>query len=138
MTLIAAAVIALALGDAPGSWVVLVSTTGGFTGRGAGAVTVRSDGAAACDVPLQCAATAPADSIRQLASAILLARGLTWERPSSRSICNDCIVTTLTLYVRQADGTESRAVFTWDDVDAPQLPARVREIYDAAMRLGRR
>jgi hypothetical protein len=129
---------ALALGDTPGSWVADVATTGGYTGRGNGSISVRSDGAAACVAPLRCDTRAPADTIARLASAIERANGTAWERPASRSTCNDCIVTTLTIRTRQADGAATRTVYSWDNVDGPQLPAPVRAVYDTVMTAVRR
>ena len=136
--MLAAAIVALALADAPGSWVVDVTTTGGYTGRGAGAVSVRSDGAAACDAPLQCARAAPGDALASLTSSLEAIRGVTWDRPASRTTCNDCIVTTMTVHIRQTDGTESRVAYTWDNVEAPLVPPPVLTLYDTVMRLAHR
>lgn len=129
---------ALALGNAPGSWVADVATTGGFTGRGAGSISVRSDGAAACAMPLRCDATIATGRIATLTDTLDAARRSVWQRPPSRSVCNDCIVTTLTIRTRLTDGSESRTVFTWDNAEAPQLPAAVHTFYDDVIAVGRR
>ena len=129
---------ALALGSTPGSWVAEVTTTGGYTGRGAGSVHVRADGSALCGAPLQCGARVSADALHRIAAALETARGITWERPTARSVCNDCIVTTLTLRTRQANGTEAVTTYVWDNSDAEQVPAGVRAIYDTLTAVARR
>jgi hypothetical protein len=129
---------ALALGDAPGSWVADVTTTGGYTGRGAGSVHVRADGATACGAPLACGAAVSGDAFQRIAAALQAARGIAWERPATRTVCNDCIVTTLTVHTRQADGSEAVTTYVWDNSDAAQVPREVRAMYDSIMGIARR
>jgi hypothetical protein len=127
----------LLLADAPGAWVVEVTTTGGFAGGGSGNFAIRADGATFCSAPLRCV-EASAAQLTKVADTIGRLTTTAWVRPTRAGGCFDCITTTLTLRNRESDGGERTTTFSWNVVDMKDLPADVRSVYDAAMSMARR
>jgi hypothetical protein len=125
----------LPLADVPGSWVADVSTSGGFTGRGKGGLTVDSAGMMLCTAPMLCAGIARPGSLAPVADALAHLRTPAWGDPRRTGLCRDCYTTTLTLRSRQPDGGEARSVFVWTDTDFAGIPPDVRTAYASVMAL---
>ena len=126
----------LALGNGRGAWVVEVTTSGGFTGRGRGNFAVRVDGVTACTPPMQCATLAP-HQLSPVANAVGQLITERWTPEPSRSVCNDCVLTTMTLRKRDANGVDVMRTFSWTEVTWEQVPRDVGGIYQAVMELAR-
>lgn len=124
--------ISLPLLDTPGSWVVEVSTSGGFSGRGKGSFAVRTNGTMTCIAPLTCTADAVPSAVALLSDAVAHLQTTTWGQPNDSGICRDCFLTTFVVRVRRPDGGESRAVFSWTDVTFKNVPDDVRTAYERA------
>lgn len=118
-----------------GAWVVHVTTSGGFTGRGAGGASLTSQGKAIFSFMNDSSAiNLPADALSRMSEIIALAKPAAWQTLTS-SACRDCITTTLTLYRREPDGTQSSHVASWDDTTLEKMPKEVVELYEVVMNL---
>jgi len=114
------------------SWSLRVHTTGGFTGRGVGSLTISSDGQMACD-SAPCAAAAASGALGTFGSAVASAvADATWGTQPWSTLCSDCIRTTLILKRRDGDLVRVYRA-SWDDSQAvaPQL----RELRRLALEL---
>ena len=116
----------------PGGWVVEVTTTGGFTGRGLGNFAVAGDGTMACTLPFRCAGIAQ-DGARRVARAVAGVTTTAWTQPSSGSICSDCVTTTMTIRRRAGDGSEQSTTYSWTVASTKDVPADVQNVFDAAL-----
>ena len=104
------------------AWSLRVHTTGGFTGRGVGSVTVSSDGQMACG-PAPCATPAVTALLESFGKAISSAVvGAVWGPQPLSSVCSDCIRTTIVLKRREGDVVRLYRA-SWDDSQsvAPEL-----------------
>jgi hypothetical protein len=128
----------LALADDEGAWVVAVVTSGGFTGRGTGSLTVSSAGESSCVAVAACPARLVEDARRSLTRRVL---ALTL-RPISpppeprprQGVCNDCVTTTLTVRRRDADG-ERGVTYSWDVTTSSRIPGEVLRLHDELLAL---
>jgi hypothetical protein len=117
----------------PKAWVVEVSTSGGFTGRGKGGVIVQWDGTLACTPPLAACGTAlSGESLRMLAA---LVTSLTADQhvAATSVLCNDCFVTTMVVRRRAADGSEIVMTYHWNDAEFPAMPPAVKRLHAAVV-----
>ena len=99
------------------AWSLRVHTTGGFTGRGIGSVTISSDGQLGCG-PAPCATRVPTASLRPVITALTSIVDAAWIRRTPSGICSDCIQTTIALKRREGDIVRT-FVATWDDSQTP-------------------
>jgi hypothetical protein len=119
--------------DKPDAWVLQVISRGGFDGRGAGDLTITSDGA----VSLSNAATAaspPPDLLQSLRSYIQAAAPSSWTG-SRLGICSDCIRTLVVLTRRQTDGLLNTTTAFWDATTRADVVPDVLRIHDLAKAL---
>jgi hypothetical protein len=118
------------------AWVVQVVTSGGFTGRGRGDVTLTSAGVVTCSpaVVVPCADKLSPASLESLSKLIASANPKKWQdRPGGA--CSDCYGTLLVLQRRDAKGRcESYKVY-FDDTTLALMPEEVRQIYARAFDL---
>lgn len=125
----------LDLPDGNGAWVLRVETSGGFGGRGQGAITLSSAGALACAAVPSCPARLDPEAQRSLTT--LIARVPLASPPPRRDlpatgVCNDCITTMLTLRRRDAQGVDQVVGYSWNEVTAASVPGEVLRLRAAA------
>ena len=109
------------------AWSLSVHTSGGFTGRGAGSVTISSDGQlgcgpAPCETPL----------LERFGKAIVSAVAEPWGGPGPSTICSDCIRTTIVLKRRDGDLVRVYRA-SWDD--SQSVTPQLRELRRLALEL---
>lgn len=130
-------------------WTIAIETSGGFTGMGAGGVTVTSTGNATVSEPARpgrtdrpaaaggCRYTVPPDILKRLAAAVAKARPSTWAksyvRPENPNGCCDQFRYTLTLEVGKPESPTSTARTFWYDDSAALRPADLREVYETVI-----
>ena len=113
-----------------GAWSLRVDTSGGFTGRGVGSVTISSDGQMACG-PAPCATPVALPLLKPVADVIPSVEAA-WIRQTPSGLCRDCILTTIALKRRDGDVVRTYRA-GWDDSQsvAPEL----RELRRLALEL---
>ena len=137
----AAGLPALALPPGAGAWVVRIETSGGLTGRGSGSFAASSAGELLCVAAAGC----PSRLVPQVQESIdrLLAEIPVLADAASRpptfhsSICNDCVITTMTVQRRNGDG-ERTVQFRWDEGTLGTVPSEVLRLHSAVLSLSRR
>jgi hypothetical protein len=112
------------------AWSLLVSSTGGITGRGLGTVTVVSDGSASC-VPTACATPVEATRLKRISTSLSAVAENAWITRAPSATCSDCMQTTITLKQRRKDGIRT-SVASWDDSQnpAPELRELRRLVFE--------
>jgi hypothetical protein len=125
------------------AFVMDLDTTGGFTGRGRGGVTVDSDGhVRAARIgglnrdASECRAQLAADELESLQRAVAVGRLQTWPEtfaPAGDTGCCDRIKWTLRLQHREADDRVRTVVTTWYDANEERLPKDAAVIRDVAL-----
>jgi hypothetical protein len=116
------------------AWAVQIVTTGGFTGKGRGNVTLTSDGTIQRFGPDgSCSIKLPDDTMKALTETVFAANS-TYNTDGSvdRQICADCIVTALVVTRRKSGGDETLAS-SWDDATQAKVAADLLNIYQAVM-----
>ena len=139
-TLLVAACIALARAQAPaaqplpvlptepGSWVVEVTTRGGFTGQ------VQSIAVSSVDEIVCNGSECDRGAIRGAKATITsLIAGLaaTVASDKRRNLCMDCETRQVTVYRREPTGTSTTATFTWNILGQSDIPDAVKGLYAA-------
>jgi hypothetical protein len=123
------------------AWVVRIETSGGITGRGAGHFTANSAGTIFCLAVSRCPDQLPSDTRLRLSRLIASVPpgGLPSNAPPSspRSICNDCVVTTMTVQYRTTEGERTQR-YTWDETTARAIPETVLRLHAALVALASR
>ena len=116
----------------PNAWSIQVHTSGGFTGRGAGSVTISSDGRMGCTAE-PCATPVAAGLLdpfgKAVASAVL---GAGWGGQPLSTLCSDCIRTTIVLKRREG-AVVSVYRASWDD--SQSVTPELRELRRLALDL---
>jgi hypothetical protein len=118
------------------SWVVQVVTRGGFTGRGRGDVTLKSDGVVSCSPTVfdPCAGALTPASLETLSKLISAANPKQWkDKPGG--LCRDCYVILFALQRRDAKGRAKSYLVYFDDTTLAQMPEEVRQMYKHAFEL---
>lgn len=121
-------------------WRVEVTTHGGLTGRGAGALKLRSTGELEVVLPggRRCRLRAPAAALDRVGQAVHRARPSHWRPryfvPDNPTGCCDQVATTMAL-VRGPGGAEQRSVTGWFDESRQLVPPDALAVHDAAMEL---
>jgi len=124
-----------ALPDAEGSWTILITTTGGFTGEGRGSASFTSSGTRSCQLPSGTCSPLLSDEksapLKQFAGSFdaSLWRNAT---PASISICSDCYVTTAT-FSRRESGLAKSYTFTWSIANSSGVPPDLVRIAELAL-----
>ena len=127
----------------PLAFVIELDTTGGFTGRGRGGVTVDSGGTVRASrvggsnrqASAQCRTRLTADQLESLQRAVAAARLQPWPEtfaPEGDSGCCDRYRWTLRLAQRQPDDQVRTAATMWYDGNEGRLPKDVTVIRDIA------
>ena len=116
----------------PNAWSMQVHTSGGFTGRGVGSVTISSDGRLGCG-PAPCATPVAAGLLdpfgKAVASAVI---GAGWGGQPLTTLCSDCIRTTIVLKRREG-AVVSVYRASWDD--SQSVTPELRELRRLALDL---
>jgi hypothetical protein len=130
----------------PGSraFVIDLDTTGGFTGRGRGGVTVDSDGrvraariGGANRDASECRSQLPAEELESLRVAVSAAAEQPWPEsfaPAGDDGCCDRHRWTLRVEQRHTDDRVRTSATMWYDGNDDRLPKEVAVIRDVAMR----
>lgn len=113
------------------AWSLRVHTSGGFTGRGAGSVTISSDGRMTCG-PAPCATPDVTTLLDPFGKAIVSAVAGPWKGPGPSTICSDCIRTTIVMKRRDGDVVRIYRA-SWDDSQA--VAPELRELRRLALEL---
>jgi hypothetical protein len=111
------------------AWSLIVHTTGGFTGRGVGTVTISSDGRMVC--PAACASLGGAQ-MRLISSSVDSIQGAAWVSHVPTGFCRDCVFTTVVLKRREGDGVRTY-IASWDD--SQSVTPELRELRRLALEL---
>lgn len=113
------------------AWTLQISYTGGFTGLGAGTVTIVSDGTMTCERPKPCVAALAGPQLQRLTTMLASILETAWIRQMPSGICSDCMQTTIVLKRRAGDGVR-RLVASWDDsqATAPELRELRRLVFE--------
>jgi len=116
------------------AWAVQIVTTGGFTGKGRGNVTLTSDGTLQLFGPDGSCSVKLADETMKALTETVFAANSTYntDRLVDRQICADCIVTALVVTRRKTGGDETLAS-SWDDATQSKVAADLLNIYHAVM-----
>ena len=125
----------MALAQAAGSWVVEITTSGGFSGRGRGSLTVASDGTTRCAGPATCASRLAGDAINMMTGRLAALRTAGWEVTPADDTCRDCYQTTMTVRRRPRDGGEAISVFKWTDITFTKAPDDVKRVYETMVQV---
>jgi hypothetical protein len=117
-----------------GSWAVQIVSRGGVMGTGKGDLIITSEGEATLTQAnsTRIMKLSP-EAIMKVAQVVAPTKPANWNTPSD-SLCNDCYVTMLVLYRRQA-GIEHIYTVEWDDITKGKLPEDVIQLYVTAMSL---
>ena len=119
---------AVELPDGSGAWVVEVVTSGGIMG-GARRAVLTSLGTRICG---SCDGKVPALSLTTIADSVLAAASAGWPPTgavSPASLCQDCLITEMTLWRRAEDGTVSTFRARWDPTTTNTVAVAVRELH---------
>ncbi|HEX7176995.1 MAG TPA: hypothetical protein VF240_17185 [Pyrinomonadaceae bacterium] len=133
----------LALPTEGDMWVVVVSTTAGFSGDGAGGVAITSQGGVAAWHPSTeyrhpCRAELGGEAVRAVAQSTTSASPERWsasyvnpERPQGVA---DDLGTELVLYLRKANGVEKH-VSRWHESASHTRPKDLAALHEAALKI---
>ena len=114
------------------AWSLRVDTSGGFTGRGVGSVTISSDGQIGCG-PAPCATPDGAPRLEPFGNAIASAvAGAVWGAQPLSTVCADCIRTTIMIKRREGDAVRIYRA-SWDD--SQPVASELRELRRLAFEL---
>ena len=116
---------------ADGAWTLQISTTGGFTGLGAGTVTIVSNGQMTCERTGPCATALAGPQLQRLTATLASVLEGAWIRRAPSGICSDCLQTTIVFKRRAGDGVR-RLVASWDasQPTAPELRELRRLVFE--------
>ena len=114
-----------------GAWVLQVISRGGIDGRGAGDLTIKSDGSAWLVRPGVAAAASP-EVLSSLGQQIRTAAFNQWRVSSRLGICSDCYTTLIVLTRRESDDRTHTYTAFWDATTRTSVPAEVLRIHDLA------
>ena len=114
------------------AWSLRVHTSGGFTGRGVGSVTISSDGQMGCG-SAPCATPSVTALLEPFGKAIAAAvDAAVWGPQPLSTLCSDCIRTTIVLKRREGDVVRLYRT-TWDD--SQSVTPELRELRRLALEL---
>ncbi len=132
----------LPLPSAEASWLLILTTGGGFSGNGSGGIVVNSQGSAAAgkqpdklgEFQFSCKSQLSAEEMRSIEQMVLSAKPSSWKEkyinPKNPDGCCDQVGYDLELHYRKAGGTEKIYAASWyDDSGAYLLPADLTALY---------
>ena len=125
----------LSVPDGDGAWTIRITTSGGFTGRGRGNVTLTSQGNLTCLQTLRpCDNKLVDDKLRPIAQLVSSFDPSKWTSatPAGQSLCNDCYTTTVT-FARRDGGKLKITTLSWDDATQSKVPPDVVKIVGMAL-----
>jgi hypothetical protein len=129
----------LALPGGNGSWVIRISTSGGFSGAGKGNIAVSSNGDIVCTMQKPaCPERFDKQPIQNLVDKLTgakLTSTVAGSAPVIRGLCNDCLNSRLEIVWRDAVGIEHSHSSSWDELTAATAPPEVIDIYNAIIAL---
>ena len=133
--------------DSRAEWTVTISTSGGFDGRGQGGFSVNSAGGLTCSSTTPCSHQIQKPALQSLEGFINSAAlpqpiplaGPTLPIPVqvSPSVCLDCILTTMSLRIRDSKGIEWAYAWSWDVTTQSSVPVDFMRIFRAAAELAK-
>lgn len=133
--------------DSRAVWTVSILTLGGLDGRGQGGFSVTSAGDFTCHSMTPCARQIQKPALQSLESFIAsatLPQALqmpdifpTFPVQTSPSVCFDCIVTTMSLRIRDSKGVEWTYAWSWDVTTQSGVPIEFMRIFRAAAELAK-
>jgi hypothetical protein len=126
----------LLLPDGNGAWVVRVTTTGGFSGKGVGDYSISSEGKVACSAEIRCFDQIKVSDFQMLVE-VIQPGILPIPAPPAAGMCNDCITRTMTISRRDSTGVMSTFTVSWDDTTRSKVPQEMLRIHDAVIALRR-
>jgi len=128
----------LPIPDSEGEWTLRVHTSGGFTGRGIGTVTITSRGKRTCGAAgPACGNPLTSAKLEPVANMIELAIPETWTTPGSSGLCKDCYTYFVLLYRRDRAKILRTYVASWDQLTQKSVPAELLRIAEAVLALGK-
>jgi len=129
------------------NWSVEVHTSGGLTGQGIGGFRLTAEGRLTCDSKKPCDRQIPKPALQSIFGLIDSINLESWIRkpvtdplfqiPPAPSFCADCIVTSMTLRIRDSKLTEWTYQASWDPTTQSALPPDFKRIFDAAAALAK-
>jgi hypothetical protein len=133
--------------DSRAEWAITISISGGYDGGGRGGFSVTSAGGLTCFSTTPCTRQIPKPDLQSLEglidSAILLQAlqmiGVILPIPvqTSPSVCFDCIVTTMSLRIRDSKGVAWLYAWSWDVTTQSSIPIGFMRIFRAATDLSK-
>jgi hypothetical protein len=133
--------------DSRTDWAVTISTSGGFDGRGQGGFSVTSAGGLTCFSTTPCTRQIQKPALQSLEGFInsatlpqvLQLSGFIPPFPiqTSPSVCFDCIVTTMSLRIRDSKSVEWNYAWSWDVTTQSSVPIDFIRIFRAAAELAK-
>jgi len=115
------------------AWAVQIVTSGGFSGKGRGNLTLTSDGILLRDWPDgSCRMKLSDETMKPLTEAVFAANAPNKSEQLMNNVCADCIVTAMLVTRRKSEGDETLAV-SWDDPNQSKVAADMFNIYQAVM-----
>lgn len=132
----------LPLPSAEASWLLILTTGGGFIGNGSGGVVVNSQGSAAAGKPpdkigdfqFSCKSQLSAEEMRSIEQMVLSAKPSSWKEnyinPKNPDACCDQVGYDLELHYRKMDGTEKIYAASWYETSSDVLPADLMALYE--------
>jgi hypothetical protein len=118
------------------SWAVQIVTSGGFTGKGSGNITLTSDGTLQRFGPSGSCSTKLPDETMKAVTETVFAANYTYSTDAlqERHTCADCIVTAMVVTRRKTVGDETTTLAaSWDDATQAKVAADMLNIYQAVM-----
>jgi hypothetical protein len=124
------------LPEGDGAWTMHISSTGGFTGRGLGSVTVTSLGVRTCDLPATTCSTPLSDEkfgpLKQFATSFDATKWVNLSPFGLINVCSDCFITTVT-FTRRESGQVKPYTFSWTVANQSSVPPDLVRIADIAL-----
>ena len=115
------------------AWAVQIVTTGGFTGKGRGNLTLTSDGTLLRDGPDgSCSMKLPDETMKALSETVFAANTTNNSEELIKHVCSDCIVTAMVVTRRKSEGDETLTA-SWDDPNQARVATDMLNIYQAVM-----
>jgi hypothetical protein len=133
--------------DSRTDWTVTISTSGGFSSEGRGTFSVTSAGVFTCSSTTPCNRQIQKPALQSLESFVNSAnlpsalqisdRNLRIPIQPSPNVCADCIVTALSLRIRDSKGIEWSYTMSWDVTTQSNVPIDFIRIYRAVAELAK-
>jgi hypothetical protein len=133
--------------DSRAEWAITIATSGGFDGRGQGGFNLTSAGGFTCSSAAPCTRQIQKLELQSVDGFINSATlpplvqlsGIIPPFPvqTTPSVCFDCIVTTMSLRIRDSKGVDWFYAWSWDVTTQSSIPADLMRIFRAAADLAK-